>query len=110
MKPDISYEDFQKLDIRIGKIIEASNKEGSEKLLRFVVDFGSEIGQRVIFSGIRKYYQPEEFLGKKYPFVINMPAKKMLDEESYGMMLLIDSDKPVSVMPCEEVIIGAVVR
>lgn len=110
MKPTISYEDFQKLDIRIGKIIEASNKEGSEKLLRFVVDFGSEIGQRVIFSGIRKYYQPEEFLGKKYPFVINMPAKKMLDEESQGMMLLCDGEKPIPVMPCESVAVGAVVR
>lgn len=110
MKPDITYEDFQKLDIRIGNITEASIKEGSEKLLRFVVDFGSEIGQRVIFSGIRKYYQPEEFINKKYPFVINMPAKKMLDEESQGMMLLVDSDKPIPIMPCEEVILGAVVR
>jgi methionyl-tRNA synthetase len=110
MKPDISYEDFQKLDIRIGKIIEARIKEGSEKLLRFVVDFGSEIGQRVIFSGIRKYYQPEEFNGKIYPFVINMPAKKMLDEESQGMMLLVDDEKPVPIMPCEDVLLGAVVR
>lgn len=110
MKPDISYEDFQKLDIRIGKVIEASFKEGSEKLLWFVVDFGNGIGKRVIFSGIRKYYQPEEFLNKKYPFIINMPAKKILDEESQGMILLVDGEKPVTIMPTEEVVIGAIVR
>jgi len=110
MKPDISYNDFDKLDIRIGKIIEASIKEGSEKLLRFVVDLGTEIGKRIIFAGIRKWYKPEEFINKEYPFLINMPPKKMLDEESQGMMLLVDSDKPVPVMPCEDVVVGMVVR
>lgn len=110
MKGNITFEDFNKLDIRVGKIVEASIKEGSEKLLRFVVDFGKEIGQRIIFAGIRQWYTPEEFLNKKYPFVVNMAPKKMLDEESQGMLLLVDGDKPVCMMPCEDVEEGAVVR
>lgn len=118
VKSDVSFEDFNRIDIRIGKVVEASIKEGSEKLLRFVVDFGSEIGKRVIFAGIRQWYNPEDFLNKqvcslqnkKYPFVINMPPKKIMDEESQGMLLLVDGEKPVPIMPCEDVKEGDVVR
>lgn len=110
VKTDVAFEDFNRIDIRIGKVVEAEFKEGSEKLLRFVVDFGEEIGKRVIFAGIRQWYLPSEFLNKKYPFVINMPAKKIMDEESQGMLLLVDSEKPVTIMACEGVEEGAVVR
>lgn len=110
VKSGVGFEDFNKIDIRIGKVVEASVKEGSEKLLRFVVDFGSEIGKRIIFAGIRQWYKPEDFLNKKYPFVVNMAPKKIMDEESQGMLLLVDGEKPVPIMPCESVEEGAVVR
>jgi methionyl-tRNA synthetase len=110
IKPNVTFEDFNRMDIRIGRVVEASVKEGSEKLLRFVVDFGSEIGQKVIFSGIRQWYTPEDFLNKKYPFVVNMAPKKMLDEESQGMLLLVDGERPVPIMPSEDVKEGDVVR
>lgn len=95
MKPTITYDDFSKLDIRIGTIVEASIPEWSKKLLRFVVDFGEE-GKRVIFSGVKEWYTPEEFMGKQFPFILNLVPKKMGEEESQGMMLMADGpEKPV---------------
>lgn len=91
IKPNISYDDFVKLDIRVGKVIAASEPEWSNKLLRYEVDFGEEIGKRILFSGIRKWYKPEDLIGKCYPFVLNMAPKKMGDEESQGMMLMADT-------------------
>src|SRR3990172_3119425 len=91
----ITIDDFKKLDIRIGKVLEASEVVGSEKLIRCVVDFG-ELGTRVIFSGIKKWYKPEELVGKLLPYIVNLEPRKMpsyvktsegkfVQEESQGM-------------------------
>lgn len=96
MKPQISYDDFEKLDIRIGTIVACENPDWSRKLLRFEVDFGSEIGTRIIFSGIKEWYTPDEFVGKQFPFLLNLPPKKMGDSESQGMMIMADGEeKPI---------------
>lgn len=109
MKSTIGYDDFEKLDIRIGTIVSASAPEWSKKLLRFEVDFGEE-GKRTIFSGIKQWYTPESFIGKSFPFLINLEPKKMGEEESQGMMLMADTaDKPV-VFAIENVSAGTVVR
>ncbi len=111
MKPAISYPDFEKIDIRIGKILSASAPEWSKKLLRFEVDFGEEIGNRVIFSGIKEWYSPEDFIGKNLPFLVNLEPKKMGDEESQGMMIMADGEeKPVVFGLGDEVQPGTVVR
>lgn len=81
----ITYDDFSKVEFRIGEIIKAEVVGGSEKLIREVVDFGS-YGQKVVFSGIRKFYQPEELLGKKTVFVVNMEPKKIMEEWSEAMI------------------------
>jgi methionyl-tRNA synthetase len=81
----ITYDDFAKVEFRIGEIVEAKNVETSEKLIRMMVDFG-EFGKKVVFSGIRKYYQPEELLNKKTVFVVNMIPKKIMGEESGAMI------------------------
>jgi methionyl-tRNA synthetase len=91
MKTTIEYADFDKLELRIGKVIEASAPEWSNKLLQFKVDFGAEIGQKTILSGVRKYYQPEEFLNKNFPFIINLAERKMGEGVSQGMMLMADA-------------------
>src|SRR5258708_9833839 len=101
MKPIISFDDFAKLDLRIGKIIQCENKEGSEKLLRLIVDFGEE-GQKKIFSGIAKWYQPEDLVGQSFLFIINLEARKMIDEVSEGMLLAADGDKPIPLLPTEQ--------
>ena len=86
-KETIKFEDFAKLDIRIGKVVEATEVEGSDKLLRCVVDFGEELGRRVIFSGIKKWYKPEDLVGKLLPYVVNLEPRKMFGEESQGMLV-----------------------
>lgn len=82
----ISIDDFKKLDIRIGKVIEAVDVEGSEKLIRCVVDFG-ELGTRVIFSGLRKWYAASELVGKTLPYIVNLEPRRMFGEESQGMLM-----------------------
>ena len=111
MKEAINYDDFGKLDIRAGLIVEAEAPEWSEKLIRYVIDFGEEIGKKVLFSGIRAWYKPEDLVGKKVPVILNMEPKKMGKEFSEGMVLMVDgAEKPVMIFLAEEVEIGAVVR
>jgi methionyl-tRNA synthetase len=89
MKPTITITDFAKLDIRIGKVVEASIPEGSNKLIRQVVDFGEEIGRKIIFSGIQNFYAVEDLIGKQLPYIINLPPRAMMGEESQGMLLAV---------------------
>ncbi len=111
MKDEIAYDDFSKVDLRVGKVIEATNPEWSEKLIRYEVDFGGEIGKRTMFSGIREWYMPEDLLGKKYVFVVNMKAKKMGPEQSEGMMIMADGEeRPILISVADEVKPGDVVR
>jgi len=111
MKDVVGYEDFVKLDIRVGEIVEAEAPEWSEKLLQFMVDFGEEIGKRTILSGIKQWYQPEEFVGKKGVFVVNLAPKKMGPSESEGMWIMSDTeDKPIPIMVDGSIGVGTVVR
>ena len=109
MKPVIAFEDFAKLDLRVGKVIECTEKEGSEKLLRLKVDFGEET--RIILSGIKQWYEPEELLNKQFIFVYNLAPRKIMDEESQGMILAAEGkEKPLPLTPLEETTIGATIR
>ena len=111
MKDLIKYDDFAKLDIRAGKIVEASCPEWSEKLIRYEIDLGEEIGVRVLFSGIRAWYSPEDLIGKTVPVIVNMAYKKMGQEESQGMVLMVDNkDKPVMIFLSDKAEKGSVVR
>lgn len=111
MKELISYDDFGKLEIRAGLIVEASAPEWSEKLIRYVINFGEEIGNRTLFSGIRSWYTPEDLVGKRVPVILNMAPKKMGQEFSEGMVLMVDgAEKPVMIFLPETVELGAVVR
>ena len=111
MKDLIAYEDFGKLEIRAGLIVEASAPEWSEKLVCYVIDFGEEIGKKTLFSGIRAWYKPEDLLGKKVPVIINMAPKKMGKEFSEGMVVMVDgSDRPEMIFLSDSVEMGAVIR
>ena len=81
----MNIEEFQKIDLRIGKIIVAEKIKNSDKLLRLEVDFGDE--WRQIVSGIAEYYTPEELIGKKAVFVLNLDSKIIRGIESQGMIL-----------------------
>ncbi|HEX7018309.1 MAG TPA: methionine--tRNA ligase [Patescibacteria group bacterium] len=111
MKDTIHYPDFDKLDLRVGVIIEAEAPEWSEKLLEFKVDFGPEIGERTILSGIKQWYQPSELLGKKYTFVVNLAERKMGPGVSQGMMMMADAaDRPTLLPVPDDVPPGTIVR
>ncbi len=87
----LSIEEFARMEIRVGKVFEAKNKEGSEKLIRLVVDI-AEDKSRIIFTGVRGFgYTPEDFVGKQFFFITNLAPRKMMDEESQGMILAVDS-------------------
>lgn len=110
VKEPVSIDQFVAMDLRIGKVVEASAPDWSEKLLELKVDFGEEIGQKTIFSGVKAFYQPEELIGKLFPFIINLPERKMGPSVSQGMMLMADGAKPVPLQPIEEVPVGSVIR
>ncbi|MBI2310813.1 methionine--tRNA ligase [Candidatus Collierbacteria bacterium] len=111
VKANINYEDFAKLDIRAGLIVGASAPEWSEKLIRYEIDLGEEIGKRILFSGIRKWYRPEDLVGKKVPVVVNLEPKKMGEEESAGMVIMTDGeDGAVMIFLSEKIKPGTVVR
>ena len=83
----ISIDDFAKLDLRIGTVLECGFIDGSDKLLRFLLDAG-ELGQRQIFSGIRAAYaEPEKLVGRKVVFIANLAPRKMRFGVSEGMIL-----------------------
>lgn len=86
LKPEIVYDDFGKLDIRIGKVLAAERMPKSDKLLKLTVDSG--LDQRTILSGIAKHYTPEEMVGKQVTFIANLAPRKMMGLESQGMILM----------------------
>ena len=110
----ISFEDFKKAEIRVGKIIAAEVIESSNKLLKLQVDFGNdEEGkpvQRQILAGIAKFYQPELLIGKLCPFVINLAPKMMGELESRGMILCADDQGPVLLHPDKDIQPGSIVK
>ncbi|HPN20107.1 MAG TPA: methionine--tRNA ligase subunit beta, partial [Chitinophagales bacterium] len=85
-KPEITYDDFSKLDIRTGKIIEAEKVPKADKLLKLLVDIGIE--QRTIVSGIAEHFSPEEIVGKEVSVLINLAPRKLRGIESNGMILM----------------------
>lgn len=95
MKDLIQYDDFAKLDLRVGFVKTCVRKEDADKLLRLTVDFGDE-GERNILSSLYPIYNPEDLEGKKFIFVFNLAPRKFLGEESQGMILCAGTDeKPV---------------
>jgi methionine--tRNA ligase beta chain len=88
---EISFEEFQKLDFRVGKIAEANQIAGSRNLIRMIIDFGSEKRQAV--AGLLQYYKPESLVGKKCAFILNLQKRKMMGVESQCMILAAEDDK-----------------
>lgn len=88
IKEEISFEDFAKIDIRVGLIIEVSEVEKSDKLMKLIVDFGDH--SRSILAGIKQERtNPKEIEGKQALFIVNLPERKMAGEISQGMLLIL---------------------
>ncbi|MBI2074218.1 MAG: methionine--tRNA ligase, partial [Candidatus Levybacteria bacterium] len=84
----ITYEDFAKLDIRIGKVLSAEKIEETDKLLKLEVDFFQE--KRQIVSGIAQFYSPDDIIGKEFPFIFNLEPRVIRGVESQGMILAVN--------------------
>ena len=97
IRADVDIEEFSKMDLRVGTVLECEKVPKADKLLRFLIDDGLE--KRQILSGIAKYYKPEELLGKQVVFIANLPARKLRGLDSQGMILsAIHNDGSLSVI------------
>lgn len=107
----ITIDDFKKVQAQIGRVVSAEAVEGSEKLIKLMLDFGEE-SPRQILSGIRQWYTPESLLGKQLLFVTNLAPRAMLGLESHGMLMAVDGvdGAPVFLVPEQEVAPGSRVR
>ena len=88
---EISFKEFQRLDMRVGKVVEAEQIAGSRNLIRMIVDFGDEKRQSV--AGLLQHYKPEELVDKKFAFLLNLERKKFMGVESQCMILAAEDDK-----------------
>jgi len=105
----ITYDDFRKLDIRIGMIISAEKVQGTDKLLALEINFGTETRQ--LIAGIAETYQPDHLIGKEIPVLVNLEPRKIRGVESHGMILAIDvGGKAVLLHPDRDVPSGSIIR
>jgi len=109
-KAEIQYDDFAKMDIRVGKVIEAIRVPKADKLLQLTIDTG--IDTRTVVSGIAEHFSPEEIIGQQVSVLVNLAPRKMRGVESQGMILMAEDEngKLVFVNPSKEVGPGSEIR
>ena len=106
----ISFEEFKKIDIRVGEVKEVEKIPDTDKLLKLQVEFGNG-EMRQIVSGIAQYYSPEDLIGRQFPFVYNLESRTIRGEESNGMILGVGGDTGfVVLIPAQEVPPGSQIR
>ena len=101
--PTVTIDEFAKVQMTVCKVLECENVKKSEKLLRFKLDDGSGT-PRQIFSGIAKFYKPEELIGKTVVACTNLPPRKMMGEESNGMLLSAEKDEKLNLLMLDDAI------
>lgn len=102
-KPEVSFEDFSKMDIRIGKIVKAERVEKSKKLLKLQVDTGIDV--RTVMSGIAEFFTPEELIHKQVTILVNLAPRKIMGVASQGMILMAsDKDGSLRLLQPSEVV------
>ena len=109
-RPLISFDEFAKVELRVGKVVKATAPEWSKKLIEQKIDFGP-LGQTTIFSALRAWYGPEDFEGKNLVYVTNIPPRKMGDFMSEGMILAVEDDegKPIRFEMPDKIAPGSVI-
>lgn len=85
----IDFSDFEKVDIRMGTVIKADVPEWSHWVIRLEVDLGSEIGTKKCFSGIMKFFSPEQLVGKQFPFVVNLKPRTIGPDKELSEVMMI---------------------
>lgn len=107
---EISFKEFQELDLRVGKVLEAEQIVGSRNLVKMIIDFGTEKRQAV--AGIAQWYKPEQLIGNEYMFILNLERKKFMGVESQCMIFAAEESNGniVLIKPEKEVEAGSPVR
>ena len=103
MAAEITYDDFAKLDIRIGTIIAAEKIADTDKLIKCTIHFG-ELGTRIIVSGIAEWKTPESLVGKQCPYIVNLAPRVLRGVESQGMLLAGSDENGVALMHPERAV------
>jgi methionine--tRNA ligase beta chain len=105
----ITFDDFKKLDIRIGKILSAEKVEDTDKLIKLAIDFDTE--KRQIVAGIAETYQPDQLIGREVPVLMNLEPRNIRGVESQGMILAVSvNGKPFLLHPDRDVPPGSTIR
>ncbi len=107
----VSFSDWQKIDLRVGKILKVEDVEGADKLYKLNVDIGEE--KRTLVAGIKKYYSKEELKGKKVILFVNLEPKILKGIESQGMILAAvseDEKKVILISPEKDIDVGSKIR
>jgi len=107
---EISFQEFQKLDLRVGRVIKAEQIVGSRNLIKMIVDFGFEKRQSV--AGLLQYYKPEELIDKKFAFILNLQRRKFMGIESQCMVLAAEDEKGnvILLKPEKDIEVGSRIR
>ncbi|HPB03208.1 MAG TPA: class I tRNA ligase family protein, partial [Bacteroidales bacterium] len=110
VKPNVSFDDFSKIDLRVGKILEAEKVAKTKKLMKLSVEMGFET--RTIVSGVAEYFTPEQMIGKKVVVVANLGKRDIKGVESNGMILYAENADGTLMMvnPCDEAMCGGMVK
>ncbi len=107
---EITYDDFAKVEIRIGLVVAAELVPETDKLIKCTIDFG-DVGTRTIVSGIAQWKKPEDLVGKQLPYIVNLAPRMLRGVESQGMLLAAsDADGVALLCPERTVSTGTVVR
>ncbi len=96
----IDFEDFTKIDLRVARIIEAIRVEGSSKIIKLVIDLGSE--KRQVLAGVGEHYSPEELMDKKVVVVVNLLPRKIMGFDSEAMVLAVKDSKDLSLLSIDK--------
>jgi methionyl-tRNA synthetase len=107
---EVPYKEFEKLDMRIGKIVEVEDIEGADKLYKIKVDFGTE--ERTAVAGLKKHYLPDDLLDRKFVFILNLERRKIKGIESECMIFAADDSDGniVLLQPEKDIIEGSKIR
>ncbi len=109
MKPNVSFEDFLKLEIRIAKILKVEEVEEADRLYKITLDVG-ELGERVVVAGMKPFYSIEEMVGKLVPYLANLEPKEIRGVVSQGMIMAAGEKEAVLLHPDKDLKPGELVR
>jgi methionyl-tRNA synthetase len=110
IKPNITFDDFSKIDLRVGTILEAEKVAKTKKLMKLSVDMGFEV--RTIVSGVAEFFEPDQLMGKKVVVVVNLGKREIKGVESNGMILYAENADGTLMMvnPFNEAMNGGLVK